>query len=92
MFLAEIENKIFQNPKVFSIEDIICEYIDELDADDARNKLYALKHLTNLYKGTRLSKKWRKYLYNLINSNEPIYNLKNFYIENYHEEKKETIC
>ena len=92
MFLAEIENKIFSNSKIFTIEEIVCKYIDELDAADAINKLFALKHLTNLYKGTGLSKRWRKYLHNLINSNEPIDNLKNFYIENYNEEKKEIIC
>ena len=92
MFLAEIENKIFSNSKTFTIEEIVCKYIDELDAADAMNKLFALKHLTNLYKGTGLSKRWRKHLHNLINSNEPIDNLKNFYIENYNEEKKEIIC
>ena len=92
MFLAEIENKIFSNSKIFTIEEIVCKYIDELDAADAMNKLFALKHLANLYKGTGFSKRWRKHLHNLINSNEPIDNLKNFYIENYNEEKKEIIC
>ena len=91
MFLAEIENKIFCTDKTFSIEDIICQYVDQLDNDEASNKLYALKHLSNLYKGTRLSKKWRKYLHNLINSSQPIENLKNFYKENSYEEK-EIIC
>jgi tRNA-dihydrouridine synthase A len=92
MFLAEIEKRIFSNSKIFTIAEVVCKYIDDLDAADAINKLFALKHLTNLHKGTGLSKRWRKHLHNLINSNEPIDNLKNFYIENYNEEKKEIIC
>lgn len=88
MFLAEIENNIFLNHKAFSIEGVVCQYINELDSQEASNKLYALKHLTNLYKGTSLSKKWRNYLHSLINSSQPIENLKNFYIENSYEEKK----
>ena len=91
MFLAEIENQIFSSDKTFSIEEIICQYVDQLSEEEASNKLYALKHLTNLYKGTRLSKKWRIFLHNLINSSQPIGNLKNFYKENNYEEK-EIIC
>jgi len=88
MFLAEIENKIFSANKTLSLEEVICQYVDQLDAEEASNKLYALKHLTNLYKGTRLSKKWRIYLHNLINSGQPIETLKNFYKENDYEEKE----
>ena len=91
MFLAEIENKIFSTNNAFTIEEVICQYVDQLDVEEASDKLFALKHLTNLYKGTRLSKKWRNYLHNLINSSQPIENLKNFYIENSYEEK-EIIC
>ena len=88
MFLAEIENKIFSANKTLSLEEAICQYVDQLDAEEASNKLYALKHLTNLYKGTRLSKKWRIYLHNLINSGQPIETIKNFYKENDYEEKE----
>ena len=88
MFLAEIENKIFSANKTLSLEEVICQYVDQLDAEEASNKLYALKHLTNLYKGTRLSKKWRIYLHNLINSGQPIETIKNFYKENDYEEKE----
>ncbi len=91
MFLAEIENEIFSTNKTFTLKDVICQYIEQLDDEDISNKLYALKHLTNLYKGTKLSKKWRKYLHDLINSDQPIKNLKNFYEENNYEEK-EIIC
>jgi len=91
MFLVEIENKIFSTNKNFTLEEVVCQYVNQLDAEEASNKLYALKHLTNLYKGTRLSKKWRIYLHNLINSGQPIENLKNFFKENSYEEK-EIIC
>ena len=91
MFLEEIENKIFSSNKNFTLEEVICQYVDQLDEEEASNKLYALKHLTNLYKGTRLSKKWRKYLHDLINSGQSIENIKEFYKENKYEEK-EIIC
>ena len=91
MFLVEIENKIFSSNKNFTLEEVICQYVDQLDEKEASNKLYALKHLTNLYKGTRLSKKWRKYLHDLINSGQSIENIKEFYKENNYEEK-EIIC
>jgi len=88
MFLAEIEKTIFSNQKSFSIKDVVCEYIHQLNSDEASNKQYALKHLTNLYKGTELSKKWRIYLHNLINSSQSVNNISNFYVENNYEETK----
>ena len=91
MFLADIEKNIFSNYKNFSIKEIVCQYIDDLDNDETSNKLYAVKHLTNLYKGTNLSKKWRKFLHRLVNSDQKIENLKNFYVEADHEEEK-IIC
>ena len=88
LFLTEIENIIFSNKNSFSIKDIVCEYISQLDSEEASNKQYALKHLTNLYKGTQLSKKWRIHLHNLINTRQSIDNIRNFYVENNYEEKK----
>ena len=88
MFLSEVEHIIFSNNVSFSIQDVVREYISRLDAEEALNKQYALKHLTNLYKGTALSKKWRIYLHNLVNSNQGIENLENFFVENHYEEKK----
>ena len=88
MFLSEVEHIIFSNNVSFSIQDVVREYISRLDAEEALNKQYALKHLTNLYKGTALSKKWRIYLHNLVNSNQRIENLENFFVENDYEEKK----
>ena len=88
MFLLEVERIIFSNKVTFSIQDVVREYIGQLDAEEALNKQYALKHLTNLYKGTALSKKWRIYLHNLVNSNQRIENLGIFFMENDYEEKR----
>ena len=88
MFLSEVEHIIFSNNVTFSIQDVVREYISRLEAEETLNKQYALKHLTNLYKGTALSKKWRIYLHNLVNSNVCIENLENFFVENDYEEKK----
>ena len=67
---------------------IVKKYINQLDFEERNNKLYALKHLTNLYKGTSLSKKWRKYLHTLINSDKPITDVNYFNNEENHGEKK----
>jgi tRNA-dihydrouridine synthase A len=88
MFLSDVEHIIFSNNVTFSIQDVVREYISRLDAEETLNKQYALKHLTNLYKGTALSKKWRIYLHNLVNSNQRIENLEKFFVESDYEEKK----
>ena len=88
MFLNDIEKKIFSSNKNLSTHEVICKYIDQLDAEDQHNKLYALKHLTNLYKGTCYAKKWRKFLHLVINSNQPLQNIKNFNYKSKNEERK----
>lgn len=91
MFLNDIEKNIYSSNRNLSTYDIICRYIDQLDEDDSHNKLYALKHLVNLYKGTCYAKKWRKFLHSMINSDQPLQNIKNFdYRSN--NEKRETNC
>ena len=88
MFLNDIEKKIFSSNKNLSTHEVICKYIDQLDVEDQHNKLYALKHLTNLYKGTCYAKKWRKFLHLVINSNQPLQNIKNFNYKSKNEERK----
>ena len=91
MFLNDIEKNIYSSNSKLSTYDIICRYIDQLDEEDSHNKLYALKHLVNLYKGTCYAKKWRKFLHSMINSDQPIQNIKNFdYRSN--NEKREINC
>jgi tRNA-dihydrouridine synthase A len=88
MFLNDIEKKIFSSNRNLSTHKVICKYIDQLDVEDQHNKLYALKHLTNLYKGTCYAKKWRKFLHLVINSNQPLQNIKNFNYKSKNEERK----
>ena len=91
MFLNDIEKKIYSSNSNLSTHDVICRYIDQLDEEDSLNKLYALKHLVNLYKGTCNAKKWRKFLHSMINSDQPLQNIKNFdYRSN--NEKREINC
>ena len=80
MFLSEIEKYIFSSNKHLSTSEVINEYIDQLDIEDNQNKLYALKHLTNLFKGTCNAKKWRKFLHSMINSDQPLKILKILFI------------
>jgi len=87
-FLLELEKKIFSFDNNLSTPSIVKKYINQLDFEERNNKLYALKHLTNLYKGTSLSKKWRKYLHTLINSDKPITDVNYFNNEVNHGEKK----
>ena len=91
MFLNDIEKNIYSSNSNLSTHDVICRYIDQLDEEDSLNKLYALKHLVNLYKGTCNAKKWRKFLHSMINSDQPLQNIKNFdYRSN--NEKREINC
>ena len=91
MFLYDIEKNIYSSNSNLSTYDVICRYIDQLDEEDSHNKLYALKHLVNLYKGTCYAKKWRKFLHSMINSDQPLQNIKNFdYRSN--NEKREINC
>ena len=78
MFLNDIEKKIFFSNNYLSTQKVISRYIDQLEPEDNQNKLFALRHLSNLYKGTCYAKKWRKYLHSVINSDQPLQNIKNF--------------
>ena len=88
MFLNDIEKKIFFSNNYLSTQKVISRYIDQLEPEDNQNKLFALRHLTNLHKGTCYAKKWRKYLHSVINSDQPLQNIKNFDYRDKSEEKK----
>ena len=91
MFLNEIEKNIYLSNNNLSTQEVICKYADQLDTEDDYNKLYALKHLSNLYKGTCCAKKWRKFLHSVINSDQPLQSIKNFdYRSN--DEEREINC
>ena len=88
MFLNDIEKTIFSSNDNFSTHEVISRYIDQLEPEDNQNKLFALRHLTNLHKGTCYAKKWRKYLHSVINSDQPLQNIKNFDYRDKNEERK----
>ena len=88
MFLNDIEKKIFFSNNYLSTQKVISKYIDQLEPEDNQNKLFALRHLTNLHKGTCYAKKWRKYLHSVINSDQPLQNIKNFDYRDKNEERK----
>ena len=88
MFLNDIEKKIFFSNNYLSTQKVISRYIDQLEPEDNLNKLFALRHLTNLHKGTCYAKKWRKYLHSVINSDQPLQNIKNFDYRDKNEERK----
>jgi tRNA-dihydrouridine synthase A len=88
MFLNDIEKKIFFSNNYLSTQKVISRYIDQLEPEDNQNKLFALRHLANLYKGTCYAKKWRKYLHSVINSDQPLQNIKNFDYRDKNEERK----
>ena len=88
MFLNDIEKKIFFSNNYLSTQKVISRYIDQLEPEDNQNKLFALRHLTNLHKGTCYAKKWRKYLHSVINSDQPLQNIKNFDYRDKNEERK----
>ena len=88
MFLNDVEKNIFFSNDNLSIHDVICKYIDQLSPEDNQNKLFTLRHLTNLYKGTCYAKKWRKFLHSVINSDQSVENIKNFNYGNKNEERK----
>jgi len=91
MFLNDIEKNIFFSNNYLSTNDVICKYIDQLNPEDNQSKLFTLRHLTNLYKGTSYAKKWRKFLHSVINSDQSVENIKNFNYGNKNEERK-TNC
>ena len=86
--LNDIEKKIFFTNNYLSTQKVISRYIDQLEPEDNQNKLFALRHLTNLHKGTCYAKKWRKYLHSVINSDQPLQNIKNFDYRDKNEERK----
>ena len=91
MFLNDIEKNIFFSSNNLSTNDVICKYIDQLNPEDNQSKLFTLRHLANLYKGTCYARKWRKFLHSVINSDQSVENIKNFNYGNKNEERK-TNC
>ncbi len=88
MFLTKIDELIFSSYQDKCREKIINQFLDKLTKDDHCNKKFVLRHLTNLYFNTSLSKKWKKFIHNLSNSDRPLSDLRYFSNEKRYEEKK----
>lgn len=80
MFLNEIEGEIFDNKKVLSRKSILVKYLEY--AMSPQNKgtsnYLLLRHLFSLYYNTGSSKKWKKYLHDIIQADREIELITNF--------------
>ena len=90
MFLNEIEEQIYNNNETSSRKSILekySKYILSLQNKDTSNYLL-LRHLFSLYYNTSSSKKWKKFLHDIIQSDKDIELITNFEESTYDEEIK----
>ena len=90
MFLNEIEEKIYGNEVVLSRKSILEKYLKYAlspENKDTSNYLL-LRHLFSLYYNTSSSKKWKKFLHDIIQSDKEIELITNFEESTYGEEIK----
>ena len=93
MFLNEIEEKIYGNERVLSRKSILKEYLKYAlspENKDTSNYLL-LRHLFSLYYNTSSSKKWKKFIHDIIQSDKNIELITNFEELTYDEETKAHI-
>ena len=90
MFLNEIEEKIYGNEVVLSRKSILEKYLKYAlspENKDTSNYLL-LRHLFSLYYNTSSSKKWKKFIHDIIQSDKNIELITNFEELIYDEETK----
>ena len=90
MFLNEIEEKIYGNEVVLSRKSILEKYLKYAlspENKDISNYLL-LRHLFSLYYNTSSSKKWKKFIHDIIQSDKNIELITNFEELIYDEETK----
>jgi len=90
MFLNEIEEQIYNNEETLSRKSILEKYLKyalSLQNKDTSNYLL-LRHLFSLYYNTSSSKKWKKFLHDIIQSDKEIELITNFEESTYGEEIK----
>ena len=93
MFLNEIEEKIYGNEVVLSRKSILEKYLKYAlspENKDTSNYLL-LRHLFSLYYNTSSSKKWKKFIHDIIQSDKNIELITNFEELTYDEETKAHI-
>ena len=90
MFLNQIEKEIYNNNETLSRQSILKEYLKyalSLQNKNTSNYLL-LRHLFSLYYNTSSSKKWKKFLHDIIQSDKDIELITNFEESTYDEEIK----
>ena len=80
MFLTTIESTIFDNKNNISREDIINQYLRYAEPLFRKgiSGYLLLRHLYSLYYNTSSSKKWKKYIHDIIQGNKDISLIKDF--------------
>ena len=90
MFLNQIEKEIYNNNETLSRQSILKKYLKyalSLQNKNTSNYLL-LRHLFSLYYNTSSSKKWKKFLHDIIQSDKDIELITNFEESTYDEEIK----
>ena len=90
MFLSQIEEQIYDNNETLSRKSILEKYLKyalSLQNKDTSNYLL-LRHLFSLYYNTSSSKKWKKFLHEIIQSDKEIELITSFEESAYDEEIK----
>jgi tRNA-dihydrouridine synthase len=90
MFLNQIEKEIYNNNETLSRQSILkkyFKYVLSLQNKNISNYLL-LRHLFSLYYNTSSSKKWKKFLHDIIQSDKDIELITNFKESTYDEEIK----
>jgi len=90
MFLNQIEKEIYNNNENLSRQSILKKYLKyalSLQNKNTSNYLL-LRHLFSLYYNTSSSKKWKKFLHDIIQSDKDIELITNFEESTYDEEIK----
>ena len=80
MFLTIIESEIFDNKNIISREDVINEYLNYAKplSEQGTSNYLLLRHLFSLYYNTSSSKKWKKYIHDIIQGDKNIMLIKDF--------------
>ncbi len=90
MFLNQIEKEIYNNNETLSRQGILKKYLKYALSFQNKNtsNYLLLRHLFSLYYNTSSSKKWKKFLHDIIQSDKDIELITNFEESTYDEEIK----
>ena len=90
MFLNQIEKEIYNNNENLSRQGILKKYLKYALSFQNKNtsNYLLLRHLFSLYYNTSSSKKWKKFLHDIIQSDKDIELITNFEESTYDEEIK----